>query len=275
MLDYLKLEKGQISLEQIPMPLQDTVKRSVKDLASRAQSKNVDFVLHIEPNIPDLLVGDPIRTIQILNILLDNATKFTNEGKVLLWVKLVNKSQTSVTLHFSVVDTGYGISEERLSTLFKRVTMATNLSYFQLPYQYGGLAIATKLVELMGGTISVESAVGKGSTFHFTVDFGLHEIQPQYDFLKNKHILLMHYNDHTRTILAGNLAQHAMQVVVAQDENDAIAKISNTTVVFDYILLDTKAPDLYGLSVTNYIKNLSTLCVFIVFNVKNGAPLLF
>ena len=117
----------------------------------------------------------------------------------------------------------------------------------------------------MGGTIGAESTLGKGSTFHFTVTFVLDENQPQYDFLKNKHILLMHYNDHTRTILAGNLAQYAAQVVTAQDENDAIAKISNTTVVFDYILLDTKMPDLYGSSVVNYIKNLSTYCFYCFF----------
>ena len=126
-LDYLKLVQGKMSLEQVQMSLQNTVKSGIRNHASNAQSKNIDFVLDIEPNVPDLLIGDSYRTSEILNFLLDNAVKFTQQGKILLQVKMVNKSQTHVTLHFSVQDTGYGMSEDKFKSLFNPVTMATSL----------------------------------------------------------------------------------------------------------------------------------------------------
>ncbi len=170
-LDFSKIEAGKMSIEKVSFNLADTVNSVVALLLPQAQAKGLQLTSAIDPGIGGQLSGDPARLRQILLNLVGNAIKFTNQGRVLLEVKPLAAAEGQVQLHFSINDTGIGLSEEAQERLFQSFSQADASTTRRFGGTGLGLAISRKLVELMGGGIGVTSALGKGSTFWFYLPF--------------------------------------------------------------------------------------------------------
>ena len=170
-LDFSKIEAGKMSIEKIGFHLADTVNSVVALLLPQAQAKGLQLTSVIAPEINGTLSGDPARLRQILLNLLGNAIKFTNQGRISLEIKALAVAQGQVQLHFSVRDTGIGLSEEAQDRLFQSFSQADASTTRRFGGTGLGLAISRKLVELMGGGIGVTSALGQGSNFWFYLPF--------------------------------------------------------------------------------------------------------
>jgi signal transduction histidine kinase/CheY-like chemotaxis protein len=169
-LDFSKIEAGRLDLDPIPFPLRDLVESCVQALAVPAQRKRLQMFSHVDAAIPDTLVADSMRIRQILLNLIGNGIKFTAAGEISVEVKWASLADGRRRVHFSVRDTGIGIPKKRQAEVFQPFTQADN----SITRKFGGtglgLTISTRLVELMGGTIWLESEVGQGSCFHFTIE---------------------------------------------------------------------------------------------------------
>jgi signal transduction histidine kinase len=176
-LDFSKIEAGKLELDPNPFNLFKTCTDTVRTLEARAIQKGLDISLQLDEQIPYTLIGDAARLRQILLNLLGNAVKFTEHGYIKLQVSLINQDNATIMIRFTVSDTGIGIPADKLTHIFEAFSQADN----SVTRQHGGtglgLAICTKLVEMMGGSISVESELGQGSRFSFTAFFALEQMQ--------------------------------------------------------------------------------------------------
>ena len=170
-LDISKIEAGYLKLENIKFDLFETVSSVVDLLALKARDKKVEIHSRISPEIPQYVVGDPTRLRQIIINLGNNAIKFTEEGSITIYVKIQRREKDHVLLQFTVSDTGIGIKEERIDTIFDSYQQEDISTTRKFGGTGLGLAISKKLSEMMGGDIWVESEFGKGSDFHFTANF--------------------------------------------------------------------------------------------------------
>ena len=167
-LDFSKIEARKLALEEIPFGLRDTVEDALKALAVRAQQKGLELASHIRLHTPDRFVGDPGRLKQVLTNLVGNAIKFTDRGEVVVTVEPASLDQDAQLLHFAVSDTGIGIADDKRASIFEAFVQADSSTTRSFGGTGLGLSIATELVSLLGGTMWLESDVGRGSTFHFT-----------------------------------------------------------------------------------------------------------
>jgi two-component system sensor histidine kinase/response regulator len=172
-LDFSKIEAGKLELESAPFNLRETVEDTVRSLAVRAHGQGIELACRIAPDTPENVVGDRVRLRQVLTNLVGNAVKFTPRGEVVLDVHSAGDGFGRAKLQFSVVDTGIGIPQEKLESIFKAFEQADA----SMTRRYGGtglgLAISSRLIELMEGKIWVESRPGHGSTFHFMATFDI------------------------------------------------------------------------------------------------------
>jgi signal transduction histidine kinase len=173
MLDFSKIEAHKVELESIPFSLSRLLQEITKVFAQQARQKGLVLATKISPKVPTDLIGDPGRLRQVLINLLGNAIKFTHTGGIELRVEVETENSKDVCLHFSVSDTGIGIQKDKQEVIFQPFSQADG----SMTRRYGGtglgLTISTRLVQLMGGNLSVESEHGKGSTFHFRAHFGV------------------------------------------------------------------------------------------------------
>ncbi|MFA0458000.1 ATP-binding protein [Vibrio breoganii] len=171
-LDISKIESGKLDLEQRPFSLKDTLRDIANILSFRIAEKNVDFIYNIERSIPRMVIGDELRLSQVLINLGNNATKFTDKGEILIGLeaKPVDSREDLYRYHFYVQDTGIGIAEDKLNSLFESFQQADASTTREYGGTGLGLSISRQIIELMGGRIWVESELGIGSTFHFEVE---------------------------------------------------------------------------------------------------------
>ncbi|MDP6544961.1 MAG: CHASE4 domain-containing protein [Phycisphaerae bacterium] len=172
-LDFSKVEAGMLELDPVDFGLHQSVTGIIRSMAMHAEEKGLELRLDIRPNVCDSLHGDPGRLRQILINLINNALKFTKEGHVYVNVETQSRTDTEVTLHFEVRDTGIGIPREKLDRIFGAFEQADTSTTRRYGGTGLGLAISTQLTELMGGRIWAESQPGHGSSFHFTIPFGV------------------------------------------------------------------------------------------------------
>ena len=169
LLDIAKIEAGKLELEKTTFSLSDTIGDTLRTLGGKAAEKGLELLRQIDDDVPDAVVGDPGRIRQILFNLIGNALKFTHVGSVAVNVELASQDPDTVTLHFSVADTGIGIPAAQLDAIFEAFTQADGSTTRRYGGTGLGLSISTQLVSMMHGDIWVESDVGIGSTFHFTI----------------------------------------------------------------------------------------------------------
>jgi signal transduction histidine kinase/CheY-like chemotaxis protein len=171
-LDFSKIEAGRLELESLEFNLRDCIALSIKTLALRAHQKGLELTCDIRPEVPERVVGDPSRLRQIIINLIGNAIKFTEHGEVGLSIAVDSITPDELQLHFVVADTGVGIAQEKQKLIFDAFSQADGSTARKFGGTGLGLTISSRLVELMGGKIWVESALGNGSSFHFTASLG-------------------------------------------------------------------------------------------------------
>ena len=178
-LDFSKIESGKLDIETIEFSLEHMLRDTVKSLAARAHQKNLELLLHVAPDVPDRLLGDPGRLRQVIVNLVGNAIKFTETGEIEVSVKRVEGApEAHAKLQFSVRDTGIGIPREKFKAIFESFSQADTSTTRKYGGTGLGLTISAQLVGLMGGKIELESEVGKGSTFRFTLHMNSVSVDP-------------------------------------------------------------------------------------------------
>ena len=260
-LDYSKVEAGRLELDQTDMRIDDILENVADLFNARAEEKEVELVLDIAPNIPVHLMGDPLRLGQVMNNLVGNAVKFTEHGEIVIKVEQLALEQGVSTVRFSVRDTGIGMSKEQSSRLFHAFTQADS----SITRRFGGtglgLTISQKLVEKMGGEITVASELGKGSAFSFTVCLPVSSqthIERSPADLKGMRVLVVDDLDISRQSLRELLRAWGFHVSEAASGQEALALIEqqshNPELAFELVLLDWKMPEMDGLEVAKHIR---------------------
>jgi signal transduction histidine kinase/CheY-like chemotaxis protein len=272
-LDFSKIEAGKLDFETIDFLLRDTLDDTIKVLGLRAQQKGLELVCHVLPEVPDGVQGDPTRIRQIVVNLIGNAIKFTAEGEIVVQVEIQEESENEVVLHFAVRDTGVGIPLEKHQTIFEVFTQADS----SMTRKYGGtglgLAISSRLVSLMGGRIWVESNVGRGSTFHFTVRFRMQKISSRKyapvgaETLRDLAVLIVDDNATNRRILQEMVLVWQMKPTLAESGPEALTLLERANTrgsPFALLLMDAQMPGMDGFSVAERIKQDARLASSVV-----------
>jgi len=259
-LDFSKIEAGRMELEAVNFSLYEVMANLTELFAQRAHEKEVELMISIDKNVPNALVGDPIRVGQILINLTNNAIKFTSQGEVVITVKETKKINNEKSLlEFSVKDTGIGIKKERLDTIFDSFTQEDTSTTRKYGGTGLGLSICKKLTDLMGGEIKVESVHGQGSSFTFTAIFKRQaedkqiKLKPPMD-MRGLKVLIVDDNATSREILSQTIESFQMNAVTVEDGEKAIDLIQNGKETFDLILMDWKLPSINGLEASKQIK---------------------
>lgn len=261
-LDFSKVEAGKLEMESIDFPLRDTLGDAMQTFGLRADEKGVELTYLVPPDVPDTLVGDPGRLRQIIINLVGNALKFTEKGEIVAVVIVEELAESQVDLHFVVSDTGIGIAPDKVKQIFEAFSQADTSTTRRYGGTGLGLTISMQLVKLMGGNIWVESELGKGSAFHFTVRFGLAQGKPTHSWispesLANIPVLVVDDNRTNRRILEDLLTNWGMQPSMAASGPAALAQLDRAATQgapFRLALLDVMMPDMDGFMLAEKIR---------------------
>jgi two-component system, sensor histidine kinase and response regulator len=262
-LDFSKIEAQRLDLERVEFGLRETVGDAAKLLAFRAAEKGIELACHIMSDVPEALLGDPGRLRQVLLNVIGNAVKFTAKGEVVLRVSVEAMSADRVTLHFAVSDTGIGIPRDKLPHIFQAFTQADSSTTRRYGGTGLGLAIVLRLVELMGGRLSVDSTEGRGSTFFFTAAFD----RPQTAVmtaplaapraLEGLRVLAVDDNATNRRILEEMLASWHMTPTTVGDAESALSALdaaAGAGTAFDVMITDGHMPDVDGFMLARRVR---------------------
>ncbi|UCH98336.1 MAG: response regulator [Candidatus Aminicenantes bacterium] len=272
-LDLSKVEAGKLILEPTPFSLRKILGDTTKTLAVQAHDKELELVYYIDSEVPDQLIGDSERLRQIIANLIENSIKFTERGEIVLKIEILEEGleDDKILLHFMVSDTGIGISQDQLETIFEKFSQADSSTTRKYGGTGLGLAISAKLVELMGGIIWAESPAtfhhfskcGPGSTFHVTVLFDVdkeqEDIKKQVEIreLKGLSVLIVDDNETNRRFLQEVLAKYGLKPEIAGSGPEALeileAKPLNPP-YFRLVILDFRMPEMDGGTVLKKIR---------------------
>jgi signal transduction histidine kinase/AmiR/NasT family two-component response regulator/HPt (histidine-containing phosphotransfer) domain-containing protein len=278
-LDFSKIEAGKFVLDPVEFPLRNTIERTLSPLALRARQKGLALVCQVDPSVPDTLIGDSIRLRQIIVNLVGNAIKFTSQGEVAVSIDVQARTNTNVTLHIAVRDTGIGIPADKQQVIFEAFTQADNSTTRKFGGTGLGLSISMSLVRIMGGQLWVESEPDHGSTFHFTVVVGepqrvagpapalVETLHPQVPLeqvaapdkpvtpkteRRALRVLLAEDTPVNQKLVCRILEKRGHRIVVTNNGEEAIAAWQRES--FDVILMDVQMPTLDGLQATARIR---------------------
>lgn len=260
-LDFSKIEARKLRLDLVAFNLRDVLEDAIRVLALRAQQKGIELACHIDRHVPDALVGDPLRLRQVIVNLVGNAIKFTEQGEVVLRAETESQGNGDIQLRFSVKDTGIGIPAEKQSLIFEAFSQADGSTTRRYGGTGLGLAISAQLVELMGGSISVESEPGRGSTFHFSSRFalgrpGVEQSPAPWRPLTNLPVLVVDDNATNRQILTevlGNWRMRPVAVASAPAALETLEKSLRANEPFAVAILDGHMPNMDGFALAERI----------------------
>ncbi len=265
-LDFSKIEEGKIKIESTPFNATQLLTNLKNTFKNKAENKNLEFNLTVDEEVPEILNGDPHRLSQILVNLIDNAIKFTEEGKIEVRVFCLNKSNENITIKFSVCDTGIGISKEEQEKIFERFEQATTETTRKFGGSGLGLAIIRNLLRLQGTDIHVKSKSGEGSEFFFELKFGIDQKADSKDKRKGEpkdqesdknpstHILLVEDNEMNMKVAKRFLERWDYSIDTAENGLEAIAKFKANT--YDLILMDLHMPEMDGWEASTAIRSI-------------------
>ncbi|MBU2429634.1 MAG: response regulator, partial [Proteobacteria bacterium] len=261
-LDFSKIEAGKLDIENIDFDLRKTITDMIAVPAMLAQAKKLEFMYHIDPEVPSLLKGDPGRLRQIIMNLSTNAIKFTHTGEVVFRIFLEKETAKKVIVKFTVKDTGIGISSKNQSKLFnsfQQVDTSTTRKYGGTGL---GLAISKQLARLMGGEIGIDSQEEQGATFWFTAVFEKQKAVSDRHAeisktLQGRRILIVDDNPSSLEILSKDIESQGCICDTATDGSDALLKMRNslkTATPYDIIICDMVMPNMDGIELGTQIK---------------------
>ncbi|HEY1759154.1 MAG TPA: response regulator [Bryobacteraceae bacterium] len=277
-LDFSKIEAGRIDLDPVHFNLRDRLEESVKALALRAHAKGLELLLEVQREIPDYIVGDPVRVGQIVTNLVGNAIKFTETGEVSLYAALEHSSVDGhLRLRFDIRDTGIGIPEDKQTVIFQAFAQADGSTTRKFGGTGLGLTISTRLVKMMGGDIWVDSTPGEGSSFHFTAIFGVatetEYPEPDYERLIGMPALVVDDNSTNRRILTELLWFWKMRPASAASGMEALGMLRQAAERGDHfalVLTDCHMPEMDGFDLATRIRNSPHLTEAVVMMLTSG-----
>ncbi|MEI8181507.1 MAG: PAS domain S-box protein [Desulfomonile sp.] len=262
-LDFSKIEAGKLELVPMDFSLRDCVANTLITLAVNAHKKGLELIYDIPAQIPDAVTGDPGRLRQILVNLVGNSVKFTEKGEIAVGVHLESENDSEICLRFSVTDTGIGIPPEKQEKIFDAFEQADGSTTRKYGGTGLGLAVSTQLVHMMGGRIWVESEVGRGSTFSFTISLAVQtepkgmSICVESSSLKDLHVLVVDDNATNRQMLEQMLASWDMKPVSVDHAAAALEEMKRAHergTPFTVVLIDYMMPDIDGFQLAGQIK---------------------
>jgi PAS domain S-box-containing protein len=253
-LDFSKIEAGKLDLDPIPFKLRDNLGQTLKLSALQAHQKGLEFTSVIHPDVPEDIVADPTRLRQVVSNLVGNAIKFTERGEVNLEVAVESRIKDQVRLHFVIRDTGIGIPPDQQSVIFGAFTQADGSTARKFGGTGLGLTISSRLVEMMGGRIWVESHPGKGSHFHFTAQVSLREASSSTNLVERVPLtglraLVVENNSNIRHFMRETLERWGMKVELTNSGTEALrllAAAAQSANSFDLLLSGMHMPDIDG-----------------------------
>jgi PAS domain S-box-containing protein len=263
-LDFSKIEAGKVDLEELDFNLRESLESTLKTMAVRADEKGLELLCEVAPEVPEVVRGDSSRLRQIVVNLVGNAIKFTDSGEIAVKVQVESNDGANCVCHFTVSDTGMGVSEDKRELIFKPFSQADTSTTRKYGGTGLGLTISTRLVQMMGGKIWVESEMGHGSQFHFTLRLGradakeikLGAIAPP-EVLEGVRVLVVDDNRTNCRILEGMLVRWQMKVTSVNGGKAALEQLSaarETGSPFGLILTDMHMPDMDGFALIEQIR---------------------
>jgi len=260
-LDFSKIESGKMELEDQDFDLRGCIEEVLDMFGSRASETGLDLIYELDYDIPPQITGDSLRLRQVLINLVGNAIKFTERGEVVVSVELVKSDSVECILRFNVRDTGIGIPADKINRLFTAFSQIDSSTTRKYGGSGLGLVISEKLVRMMGGAIDVQSVLGKGTTFSFTIaskisrNFLKKYITYNMATLENKRILLVDDNLTNLNIIKGQLENWKLKATLARSASDAIQVLSESA-PFDLLITDMQMPEIDGVGLALLVKEL-------------------
>ena len=260
-LDLAKVDTGKITFEKQPFEIRKSISSTLHSFDLKIKEKNLKLIEEYDRKIPSTLLGDSLRLNQIFLNIVNNSVKFTHKGRITLSVKLLSETQESVTLEFTVTDSGIGIATNKINSIFNLFEQAE----LSIANSYGGtglgLAIVKQLVEAQGGSISVKSKLGEGSTFSFVLPFGKTTIKLEEEIdiltldseIKNLRVLVAEDVALNQLLIKLILSDFGFEYEIVGNGKMAIEKMQTNT--YDIILMDLKMSEMNGFETTEYLRN--------------------
>ncbi len=258
-LDFSKIEAGKMELESTDFSIDEVLEQLSNIFAMKAAEKNLELLFHVHPEVPAYLCGDPLRLRQILINLTGNALKFSQEGEIVVAIRVLETDDKTVRLHFSVTDTGIGMTEKQVAKLFTSFSQADGSTTRKYGGTGLGLVICKRLVHLMQGEIKVESSHGKGSTFSFSAIFSTSKKSSQQEFsipawFKDLRALVVDDSFVSRRILSFALQSFAMNITTVTSGEAAIAEINGAASdPYRLVLMDMEMDGMDGIETSRRI----------------------
>ena len=260
-LDLAKVDAGKMTFELTAFKMESAISAMFNLFDLKIKEKHLVSILKYDKTIPKILLGDSVRLNQIILNLISNAIKFTTKGEIIVSVRLINEDEEKVTVEFAVSDTGIGLEEDMISTIFENFQQATSSTARLYGGTGLGLAIVKQLVERQGGTINVKSKINQGSTFSFTLSFQKTKggIELESDIVK-----LNTENEKIKVLVVEDVALNQLLMKILLDDfgfereivgngKEAIEKLKANH--YDIILMDLQMPEMNGYDATEYIRN--------------------
>ena len=260
-LDLAKVDAGKMTFEQIPFKLASSISAMLHVFETKIQEKNLELVTEYDTNIPEVLLGDPVRLHQIILNLVSNAIKFTSKGKITVSVRLFDEDEQHTTIEFAISDTGIGIEDSKIETIFDNFQQATSGTSRLYGGTGLGLAIVKQLVESQEGQVNVKSKINEGSTFSFTLKFlkttrntatenDKAELETEF---KNIKVLVVEDMPLNQLLMKTLLDDFGFELDIAENGKIAVEKLQEND--YDIILMDLQMPVMNGFEATEFIRN--------------------
>ena len=263
-LDLSKIEAGKVTIEAAPFDLLDVIDNVASLVSQKCAEKGLELIVDVEPQVPQALVGDSLRLGQVLINYANNAVKFTEQGEITLRVRCLRSQAGRALLHFSVSDTGIGLTTEQQSRLFQSFQQADGSTSRKYGGTGLGLAISRQLAALMGGEVGVQSQPGQGSTFWFTAEVGVAEAGrlahgPHLAPLQGRQVLVVDDNDSARTVIASLLEGMGLQVHSAASGAQALQTLKDLQAAgqrCEAAFIDWQMPEMDGVELARQLRRI-------------------
>ncbi|MGA7595975.1 MAG: response regulator [Gallionella sp.] len=266
-LDISKIEAGKMEIEQVTFELEEVMSNMATIVGNRAHEKKLEFLMQTAPDVPPLLIGDPLRLSQVLINLAGNAVKFTQHGEVTVRVLRARETSDEIVLRFTVIDTGIGMTQQEIDRLFHPFTQADSSTTRKFGGTGLGLTISKRLVEMMGGRIWVESNPGYGSRFIFVARFQkparqLHYNSAAINDLRGLRVLAVDQSPNSLQILKGYLESFDLDVTISGNSDESLELVSNANEErnpFGLVVINCKLPEMDGIDLARKLHEITFL----------------